>query len=219
MSLTNSTSKTCTITTTDQAVDKTLNIHVVATDSVSTDSAERTTTYVQKHTDTNVAPVFDGPEVNNVLFPINIPVSGFFFAPLFTGTNLVYDTVGTWPANLSVDPATSELTGTPVSLNIGVMLSVTATNSKGVAQTNTFEVVIDNASETVQISGTTPISCVYVPPDTTCVVSSDYLATPSNFIEPVTSWVWSVSSGVATITAGQGMDTVTVAFPPLYRVR
>ena len=66
MSILNNTAKTCTVITTDQAVNKTINLKVVATDSVSTDTATRTTTFIQRHIDTNTVPAFIGPEVNDV---------------------------------------------------------------------------------------------------------------------------------------------------------
>jgi hypothetical protein len=53
--------------------------------------------------------------------------------------------------------------------------------------------------------------CEFEPPITDdCVASCDYTAIVSGFSQPITSWVWSIVSGDAAITAGQGTATVTV---------
>ena len=53
----------------------------------------------------------------------------------------------------------------------------------------------------------------------TCVADGQYQATEFGFAAPADTWLWSIESSVpagATITAGQGTDTVTVALISTY---
>lgn len=205
VNLTNATAKTCTVTTVDADANVEFNLKVVATDSVSSDTADRTNAITQNHTDINETPVFIGPEVNDVQFTKDQPLTPFDTTILFTGTNLVYDYVGTLPAGLTyVDGI---LAGTPTEDAVE-SLSFTATNSKGVASSNTFTMTVITVGQTLEVSELAAGSCTWMPPATDCVASGQYIATPTGY-SPDT-WVWSVTTGVATITAGQGTDTVTV---------
>ncbi|GAG32614.1 unnamed protein product, partial [marine sediment metagenome] len=142
--LTDTTLKTCTVNTDAAAVDIGFNLKVVATDSVSTDTANRTTAFEQDRVDTNVAPVYIGPDVitpqyvtqGELLTPINT-------FPLYTGTNLVFSLEGSWPATIVIDSGTGIITGTatdPVASYPN--LTIRATNSKGFADSAVLAVVI-----------------------------------------------------------------------------
>ncbi|GAG28976.1 unnamed protein product, partial [marine sediment metagenome] len=161
VNLTDATLVTCTVSTDASAVDVEFNLKVVATDSVSTDTANRTTTFDQDRIDTNVAPEYIGPNVQNQPvtqgIPIPEPIETF---GLFTGTNLVFSLEGGFPADLVIDagpntPNAGQITGTPTDpLGPYPNLDVRATNSKGSAASNLFDIEVV-ASE---------IAPVFIPP-------------------------------------------------------
>ena len=141
--LTNATLQTCTVTTPTSDTDLTFNLKVVATDSVSTDTAERITTFIQEHNDTNVAPVYIGPNIAQQFVVQGAAINPIETFGLFTGTNLFFSLEGTWPQLLVIDSGTGQITGTatdPVADYTG--LTVRATNSKGFAETDPFTVTV-----------------------------------------------------------------------------
>ncbi len=208
VTLTNATPKTCTVTTDAASTDYTYNLKVVATDSVSTDSAERTNAYTQRHIDANEPPVFIGPPVNDVIFAQNVDIGTFDFSVLFTGTNLVYSEVGTLPAGLSLDANTGVLTGTPTGVE-AQSIAVRVTNSQGTADTNTFLMTITNQSQVLSVDQVTPGSCEY-PPGGTCQADGTYIANDSGWTLPPDTYVWEATAGSATIISGQGTSSVVV---------
>jgi hypothetical protein len=209
VNLTNATAKTCTVSTDADSDDVAFNLKVVATDSVSTDTANRTTAFTQDRIDTNVLPVFIGPDINNVIFAQGVDIGAFDFSVLFTGTNLVYAVVGSLPAGLNFDTATGILTGTPTGLE-NENLSITATNSKGVATSNTFNMQITNQAQQLSVNESVAGSCTWEDPATTCQADGTYVAVDTGWTSAPTSYVWSVTVGSATIISGQGTDTVVV---------
>ena len=142
--LTNSTLETCTVETQNFAVDTSFNLKVVATDSISTDSADRTRNFTQDHTDTNTIPAFIGPDQIDLILPIDDPMTPIDSTLLFTGSNLVFTAEGTLPTGLTYIAGT--LDGTPT-VEETQIISFRATNSKGLADSNAFS--IDVISSTI----------------------------------------------------------------------
>lgn len=105
--------------------------------------AERTSTFTQKRIDTNVAPVYIGPNIGtqDVLQGVLInPIETF---GLFSGTNLVFTLEGPWPADLVIGAASGQVTGVvtdPVADYEN--LFIRTTNSKGFADSTQFTVSV-----------------------------------------------------------------------------
>ena len=127
--LTNATLKTCTVTTPTSAVSLPFNLKVVASN-LDPESAEKISTFTQAHTDSNETPVFIGPDVNNVQFTKDQPLTPFDTTILFTGTNLIYDYIGTLPSGLTY--LLGILDGIPDTDEVE-QIQFRATNSKGSA--------------------------------------------------------------------------------------
>ena len=105
------------------------------------EQAERTTEFNQQRIDTNVLPVYIGPDLQDQDFLQGEAIIPIEVAVLFTGTNLVFALEGTWPADLVIDSATGQITGIVTDAfadypNLGVR----ATNSKGFAVTALFAI-------------------------------------------------------------------------------
>jgi hypothetical protein len=141
--LTDATANPCTVTTADASVDIPFNLKVIATDSVSTDTADRTTAFDQTHTDGNIAPEYIGPNIDQQYVVFGEALNPIDTFNLFTGTNLVFTLEGTWPADLVIDSGTGIITGIatdPVADYPN--LTIRATNSKGFDETTPFTVTV-----------------------------------------------------------------------------
>ena len=148
--LTDTTLQTCTVETQNFAVDTSFNLKVVATDSVSTDSATRTTTFTQDHTDTNTIPAFIGPVQANLDYFVDDPINPIDSTLLFTGTNLVFTAEGTLPTGLTYIAGLLDGTATVVETQI---ITYRATNSKGLADSNTFSINVTSGETFNVING------------------------------------------------------------------
>ena len=112
--LTNATLKTCTVETKDFATKQSFNLKVVATDSVSTDNATRTTTFLQRHINATEAPVYIGPNIAQQFVAQNEALGPIETFTLYTGDALVFSLEGTWPANAVIGASTGTISGTVV---------------------------------------------------------------------------------------------------------
>ena len=154
--LTDATLKTCTVTTPTSDADLTFNLKVVATDSVSTDTANRTTTFTQKHTDATVVPLFIGPNIDTTELVQNEAMTPFDVSTRYSGFIESWSLVGTWPAGLSID-GNGVLSGTPTDPVADYdNLQFRATNYVGSTDSNLFTVTILAGAVAPVFSGTVP---------------------------------------------------------------
>lgn len=184
---------------------------VDVTETGSGETANRTTQFTQQHIDTNVAPFFIGPNIANTTLTIGVPIN-VDVSDRFTGTNLVFALEGPAIAGISIDANTGVISGTPDPGTEGIYVSryVTATNSKGVAQSNLYTTTVQAAQvAAIVVSQVAAGSCDFTAPQTSCQATGTYTATPSGFTPD--TWVWSILSGSVSIVGGQGTDTVQVA--------
>ncbi|GAF70511.1 unnamed protein product, partial [marine sediment metagenome] len=153
--LTDATLQTCTVTTTDSAVDVSFNLKVIATDSVSTDTANRTTTFEQTRLS---APIYVGPDPNPITVAQNIELGPFETAYLFTGQVDTYSLGGTWPTGIVIDADTGTLSG--ITLDAATDYPnclVIATNIAGSGETTPITVTVtENEQAPVFMNGPIP---------------------------------------------------------------
>ncbi|GAF98170.1 unnamed protein product, partial [marine sediment metagenome] len=75
-------------------------LKVIANSAIFGDVAETEKTFTQDHTDTNVAPVYIGPDIVNRTITQGDTLNPIDAALLFTGTNLTYSLSAGWPADI-----------------------------------------------------------------------------------------------------------------------
>jgi hypothetical protein len=95
--------------------------------------------------DIAAAPVFEGPNIGNLLAIVNVPSVPVDYSSRFSGSGLTFSIVGTLPAGLSLSSA-GVLSGTPTETGTFADLVVQATDGTDTADSNAFSITVQVAN-------------------------------------------------------------------------
>jgi hypothetical protein len=179
-------------------------VAVRAVNYVGADLSDQFTMVVQE------VPLFIGQDINNVVFTKNVPIGDFDVTGLFTGTDLVYSAVGTWPNGIDISSA-GIISGTPHNEGVYPNMIIRAVNGVGGVDSNAFQITVQPAAAPqLSINQVVAGVCNFTAPGG-CTADGTYEAVPENYVP--TTWVWSITSVLAgnpVILSGQGTSQVVV---------